>query len=366
MPPVWTRRRAGAAASPVSPVRQPVPDRPWIRLIELPLDWGPRSTQAWLIEAEPLTLIDTGVRSAASLAALEGALEGLGLGLGDLRRVVVTHAHRDHFGAVESLRRANPALECCAHEADAERIEAPSRVLRERLEARRALFEAHGVPEAARRVLESEERAQLAVEEVEAEATRVDRVLREGDRLAWKDGDLEVLHAPGHTPGHLLLHDPDAGLVFTGDLLMGQAIPQAEYFPLAGPPAPGDPLLRPPHFAGLRALRRSLRTLRGRPFKLLLPGYGGVVRTADRTLRDTLLHYDVRLQRIERGLRHLAAMGQPVTAWELRQALFPGEAAPADLHAQLLLVLGALDCLEEDGQLRVERRPDGVLTHTHV
>ena len=105
--------------------------------------------------------------------------------------------------------------------------------------------------------------------------------------------------------------------------------------------------------------------MRGLSSKLLLPGYGPAIRRADRTIQDTLLYYDVRLQRIDRGLRHLAAMGQDVTAFEVWQALFPTDPSLRETAAHLLLVIGALDCLEEDGHLVTERRTDGIYTHHH-
>lgn len=386
---VWTRRRAGtdpaATATPSSPgaiVRNPVADRPQIHQISLPLSWasvagtivgGPDSTQVYLIEGEPLTLIDTGVRSDASRAALDGALERLGYGFADIERVVLTHAHRDHFGLVETLRAAGAELECCVHEADAEVVEGYSQIVRDRVEGlSRMLFE-YGLPESLEARMRADRLRDMALDEAEAEATSVERRLRQADRIEWKDWGLTVLHSPGHTPGHILLEDADAGLLFTGDQIMAQAIPRAENFYLDAPPEPADPLRRRPRFRGLVEMRRSLKRLRGRRDKLLLPGYGGAIQRADRTIRDTLLYYEVRIQRIDRGLRHLAAMGQDVTAFEIWKALFPpGEAGlePMEarfdvLRAQLLMVIGALDCLEEDGLLITERRADGVFTHHH-
>jgi len=96
-----------------------------------------------------------------------------------------------------------------------------------------------------------------------------------------------------------------------------------------------------------------------------LPGYGGVVRSADRAIRDTLLFYDVRLQRIDRGLRHLAALGQDVTAFEIWSSLFPHDEPPDVMRSQLALLIGALDCLENEGKLETLRRADGVLVHHH-
>ena len=360
---VWTRSRAGTASPPQ--VRQPVPECPFVHAIELPLDWAPGSTQVYLIEGQPLTLIDTGVATPASQAALRAALDSLGHGLDEIERVVVTHAHRDHFGFVEGLREAGAELECWAHEADAERIENYDRVLRERIAGMTPLFMDFGVPEEVAVRLERDRREASRVDIAEAVPTQVDHRLSEGDRIAWKDWSLSVLHAPGHTPGHIVLEEESRGLLFTGDQVMAQAIPYAENFLLGALPDPADPLRRRPRFRGLVEMRKTLRRLRRRPVRLVLPGYGMALRRAERAIRDTLLHYDVRLQRIDRGLRSLAAMGQDVTAFELWNALFPNDEPSADMWTHLLLLIGALDCLEDDGLLVTERRADGVFTHHH-
>ena len=328
----------------------------------------PATVQVYLIEGEPLTLVDSGVRTPESRAVLEAALEALGYGLAEIERVIVTHAHRDHMGLIQSMRDAGADLECLVHEADAPVVETFPEDVRRRVTEMIPLFREYGVPDELLERLHAERIDSLSIDEAEAEATRVDRVLREGDRIEWKDFALEVHHSPGHTPGHILLEDEASGLLFTGDQIMGHAMPYAENFYVSQLPDPSDPLHRRRRFRGLVELRRSLRKLRGRHFKVLLPGYGGVIRHADRAIRDTLLFYDVRLQRIDRGLRHLAAMGQEVTAFEVWKALFPSDpvdAALGDVRSHLLLVIGALDCLEEDGLLVTERRPDGVLTHHH-
>ena len=356
------RNPDGSAASLV---RSPLPERPQIHQIVLPFSGVLPSVQVYLIEGQPLTLIDSGVRTPESRAVLEAALESLGYALPDIERVIVTHAHFDHMGAVQSIRDAGADLECWVHEADAPTVEGFGDVVRERVIEMTSLFREVGVPESDLERLLDQRMATLETELERCEATTVERVLREGDRVEWKDYALAVRHSPGHTPGHILLEDEELGLLFTGDQVMGQAVPNVENFYLGPLPAPDDPLRRRPRFRGLVELRRSLRRLRGRPFRILLPAYGGILHRADRSIRDTLLFYDVRIQRIDRGLRHLAAMGQDVTAYEIWKSLFPPNESLDEMRSHLLLVIGALDCLEDDGMLATERRPDGVLTHHH-
>jgi len=361
---VRTRQGAGTQ-TPL--VRSPVPERPQIHQIVLPLPdrWTLPDTQVHLIESDPLTLVDAGPRTPESRVALEAALDSLGYGLADIERVVLTHAHTDRMGLVQTLRDAGARLECWVHEADAARVESFEVALVARGRDIVDLFREFGVPEARLEGVDRERIARLESAGNEAESTSVERILRQGDRVEFKDFDLGVIHCPGHTAGHLLLSDEAAGLLFTGDQIMGQAIPNTENYYLSELPDPADPLRRRPRFRGLVEMRRSLRRLRGGGFRALLPGHGGVIRRADRTIRDTLLFYDVRLQRIERSLRRLAAMGQDVTAFEILKAIFPGDEPLESMMTHLFLVIGALDCLEEQGQVEVVRRSDGVLIHHH-
>ena len=332
---------------------------------------APDYVQIYLIESQPLTLIDTGTRTPESRAVLASALEEFGIELADIERVIVTHGHRDHMGLVQSMRDAGADLECLVHEGDAPVVEDFFDEVRRRVIDATPLFREHGVPEEILERLESTGLDMLGRDQVEAEPTHVDRVLRDGDRIGWKNFSLDVRHSAGHTPGHILLEEESIGLLLTGDQVMGQAIPYAENFYQSDLPDPADPLRRRVRFRGLVELRKSLRRLRGRPYTTLLPAYGGIVRRPERAIRDTLLHYEVRIQRIDRGLRHLAAMGQDVTAFEVWQALFsvssgnPTETPTSEMRSQLLMLIGALDCLEEDGNLITERRPDGILTHHH-
>jgi glyoxylase-like metal-dependent hydrolase (beta-lactamase superfamily II) len=230
----------------------------------------------------------------------------------------------------------------------------------ERIEDTDALFEEHGVP-AELRAHQREARLRWAREDPLCDATRVDRVLHHGDRVPFKDFSLDVLHAPGHTAGHVLLHHEATGTLLTGDHLMGNAVPFTDQFYLDAAPDPRDPCGRRPRFRGLPLYLRGLRALRGGGFRRILPAHGGIIERPSRAIDDALLFYEVRVQRVERALRRLAAQGQAASAWQIWEALFPKVDPVTQMRTRMYMVIGALDVLEESGVATLRRSAGGAL-----
>lgn len=155
-----------------------------------------RIGQAYLWrDGTELTLIDAG--DVGSAAAIEEAVRRLGHDPAAIRRIVLTHGHRDHVGAAGELAGRHGA-EIVAHALDAPVIRGERPVPEpELLEWERPLY-AHGLtcPE--------------------APPTGVDREVGGGEVLSF-GGGARVVHAPGHTPGSIALHLPRHGVLFTGD-----------------------------------------------------------------------------------------------------------------------------------------------------
>jgi glyoxylase-like metal-dependent hydrolase (beta-lactamase superfamily II) len=344
------------------------PDRrlPQVHQITMPTPWERMpSVAAYLVEGHPLTLIDSGLDDPACFAALGAGLEALGYAPRDVERVALTHYHVDHLGGVAALRRAGADFEVWAHCDALAAIENFRVEHSEDMVGMEALLREFGAPEAVLREFVAHRHGRLAAQPAWAAATPVDRVLQDGDALEFKDISFEVIHGPGHTAGHLLFLHRDAGTLLTGDTIMSGAIPHTENYYLDGLPEPGDPLRRRPRFKGLAAYRQTLKALRRLPIKTILPGYGSIVRAPDRAIREALLFYDVRIQRIERSLRSVTAMGQAVTAYEIWRGMYPNDDVRTEMRDKLLMVIGALDVLEEDGLCVSARRDDGVLVHQH-
>ncbi|MFI5740401.1 MBL fold metallo-hydrolase [Streptomyces anulatus] len=155
-----------------------------------------RVGQAYLWrDGTELTLIDAGDIDAA--AAIEDAIRTLGLDPAGIRRIVITHGHRDHYGAAQELADRHGA-EIIAHALDAPVVRGERPVPEpDLLDWELPLWE-HG----------------LTVPE--APPTRVDREVTGGEVLPFGDG-ARVVHAPGHTAGSIAIHLPLHGVLFTGD-----------------------------------------------------------------------------------------------------------------------------------------------------
>src|SRR3954463_12308030 len=67
------------------------------------------SVNAWLLHGDPLTLVDTGPRDAAALAALEDGLRAHDVRIEDLELVLATHHHVDHVGLAATIQRRSGA-----------------------------------------------------------------------------------------------------------------------------------------------------------------------------------------------------------------------------------------------------------------
>ncbi|MFF0474759.1 MBL fold metallo-hydrolase [Streptomyces sp. NPDC004284] len=158
------------------------------------LDFSVGQAYLWQDEEE-LTLIDAGWAGTADDTA--AAMRSAGLDPDRLRRIVLTHCHRDHVGAAQELADRHGA-EILAHRLDAPVIRGEAPVPEpDLLDWELPLYE-HG----------------LTVPQ--APPTRVDREVEDGEELGFGDGAVAV-HTPGHTPGSMAVHLPRHGVLFAGD-----------------------------------------------------------------------------------------------------------------------------------------------------
>ena len=164
-----------------------------------------------LDDGRALTLIDT-LWDADGHRILD-EIKRLGRDATDIAHIVLTHAHRSHLGGLATLRQKSRALVCChAWEADivqGERRAQPVPILPMR--PLRVYY----------RVYHLQLGAALGIGR--HQPCPVDRALDDGDEV----GPIQVVHAPGHTPGHLAFYWPQRRIVFAGDAVVTYPIVSA-------------------------------------------------------------------------------------------------------------------------------------------
>ena len=80
-----------------------------VRAFSVPTPFSVGPVNLWLIEDDPLTLVDTGADWATGLLALERGLRDAGYSLTDVERIVLTHHHPDHCGLTSVLAERSGA-----------------------------------------------------------------------------------------------------------------------------------------------------------------------------------------------------------------------------------------------------------------
>ncbi len=199
-----------------------------ITQIRLPMRGNPlRYINAYLLaDDDGYTLVDCGWRADDVEAALREALASRGLAIADIRRVLITHHHYDHYGLAGTLRRAG-VPELVMHALDWERARL--------YDAHRAEFDALGDAWLARNGYVAPDDA-VADEDDHTrrtELTAPTRLAADGDRI----GRLTAIWTPGHAPGHLCFADTRSGRILTGDHVLDPITPHVGvWFADAGDP----------------------------------------------------------------------------------------------------------------------------------
>jgi glyoxylase-like metal-dependent hydrolase (beta-lactamase superfamily II) len=313
------------------------------RQIPLPTPFAVGRVNAYLVEDEPLTLIDPGPNSGDTLVALEAAMGEAGHRIEDLGLIVITHQHMDHFGLVDILARRSGA-EVAALDLLVDWLAEFPRSMEADDAYAEQLMARHGVPADARSVL----RAVAATFHGWGAAAAVTRPLHDGTTLALRDHVFAVSHRPGHSPSDTVLRDTQREILVAGDHLIGRISSVAAVArPLAGP---GEPRPQP-----LVTYMASLRETQADPLRMVLSGHGEPVEDHRTLIDDRFVHYEKRRDNLERLIRE-----QPRSAYELARELW-GNVAVTQAFLTISEVLGHVDLLLNDGRVRELEDADGVV-----
>jgi glyoxylase-like metal-dependent hydrolase (beta-lactamase superfamily II) len=303
---------------------------PGVWRLRLPLPWpGVPHVNAYAIAAgSGVVLVDTGLHEPGALAQLERALDQAGLRLEHVRLVVCTHAHSDHYGLAAPIVEA-AGCELWMHPNHAHLTEAaadPERALERRIEV--ALQS--GVPrEPLERYYEERRGEGMGV----AAVVLPHRELLPGVEIDTDLGRWQVYETPGHAPSHVVLHQPERGLLLSGDHLLGRV---SLYYDYGWSPDPaGEFLMSLDVVGGLRA-------------KLCLAGHGRPFRDIPALVAANRAEVFARIERVKEALRP-----GPLTPFQLVPAVLgTAELNPMLVSWGLSQVLCYLDYLALRDQVR--------------
>jgi glyoxylase-like metal-dependent hydrolase (beta-lactamase superfamily II) len=186
-----------------------------IHRLAIPTPFLVGRVNCYLIEDEPLTLIDTGPNSGKSLDELEQALDAHGHAVEDIELIVVTHQHMDHVGLLEILARRSGA-EVAALEMLGPYLADFKGSATADDDFAQGVMRRHGIPAELATVLGAVGAAFRAF----GSGGSVTQELQEGDRLTLRDRELLVLHRPGHSPSDTVFFDERRGILIGGDHLL--------------------------------------------------------------------------------------------------------------------------------------------------
>lgn len=213
---------------------------------------GTDTNWSLVTDGDEVTLVDAGYPR--DLPAVLASLSRIGRSPADVAAIVLTHAHPDHLGGTERLRREHSIP---VRTADAEAPHARGEVVQQvsELDILRAAWRP--------RVF------LWALRIIRAGGARVERVTDvvpfPVDRPLDVPGGLVPVATPGHTSGHCAFHLPDRGVLLAGDALMTAHATSAH----------AGPQLLPRMFNhDDAAALASLERLRELPADVVVPGHG--------------------------------------------------------------------------------------------
>jgi glyoxylase-like metal-dependent hydrolase (beta-lactamase superfamily II) len=302
---------------------------PGVWRLRLALPWpGVPHGNAWAVAADGgIVLFDTGIGGKGRLRQLDVALAQAGFGLEDVRLLVCTHSHTDHYGLAAPIVEAagcelwmHPAWEHVRILADD-----PAAALEHRIEVARQ----SGVPAAA---LERYRESRKDDDDNGIDAiVEPDRDLLPGVEVETDLGTWQVHETPGHAPSHVVLHQPERKLMISGDHLLGRTV---LFFDHGHTP---DPI---GEFLG------SLEEIEPLEVDLVLPGHGRPFRDPESKIAEARRQVDQLLGKVRDSL----ADGDR-TAFEIVGDIVGPENVntPASAWA-LQIVLSCLDHMAIEGE----------------
>ncbi len=304
-----------------------------IHCLRIPTPFAVGRVNCYLIEDEPLTLVDTGPNSGKALDELESQLAEHGHSIDELELLIVTHQHIDHLGLAEIVVQRSGA-QVAALGAAAERLAN----FDEDAEAEDGfaidLMLRNGIPEEVTVALRSVSRSFRGW----GSHVTVTHPLEDGQELPFRDRTLQAIHRPGHSPSDTIFWDEERRILIAADHLIAHISSN----PLISRSLDGSDE-RP---QALVTYIESMRKTREMPAEIVLSGHGEPIVDHVALIDDRIAKHDRRKEKIYKLIAE-----RPRNAYEIAQAIW-GNVAVTQAFLTLSEVIGHADLLVNEGRVR--------------
>ncbi|MGB9867421.1 MAG: MBL fold metallo-hydrolase [Bacillota bacterium] len=312
--------------------------------IQLQVPFGKGTANSYIVsKGRDSIVVDAGADCEQNQEVFLESLKGIGLAPRNVKAILITHAHPDHWGLARWLHQLSGAP-VWVPEKEAWMLEAWRDGAEEHFSRIRRFFERHGMPQEKLQLAAALRRRamQLGIPP-EADLLAVDG--KPAGALQVPGLSLITVVTPGHTLGHACYWAPERDLVFCGDHLLPDISPNVGA-------ALGDESLD-----ALGSYLSSLEKLKGLNAKLGLPGHGEPISDIAGRVEEIKVHHTQRLAQVTEALRSGAQ-----TVYQVVRALFQGDMTPVDYQLAFFEVYAHLERLVRE-DLVGKQEVDGVLVY---
>jgi glyoxylase-like metal-dependent hydrolase (beta-lactamase superfamily II) len=307
-------------------------------LIQVPSLFPVGATNCYLFNSGEPSLIDVGLKTNKSYETLIRELSSINLAPKNIGKVVVTHAHVDHFGLIRKLQESS-SCDVFVHAEDFQYVSNYEGAYLRRMDFFGDLLRNSGTPP---KILDDLQSAYLFLRDVGGTPDNCKKI-NDGDTIRMGDVNLDVVHTPGHTIGEITLIWKERGILFCGDHLLKDITPNV-----------GVTLREGPHLSLLPDYMRSLEKTTRMLGDAAFPGHRALIHDFRSRASEIMRHHQER-----KNIMLSSIMSGEKNASEISKIVF-GRIPLSEIPLAIAETMSHMTVLVDEGKVSSNKRGEVV------